>query len=185
MNEKTIRILEFDAIRARVADCALSEEAKAGLLSEMPLVEEAAIRERKLVVAEIAARMRSGDEEKQESLPDIGFLIPKLAVEGAALSAYTRTRTGANHLCAHILCRGRYLFSYQFANDFSSCFVGGHCSGHEVVCGKGIKGNHAEGFFGKAAIFCGVYLGRVFGIVVIPILCFFICHFFHVLLLTV
>jgi DNA mismatch repair protein MutS2 len=85
MNEKTIRILEFDAIRARVADCALSEEAKTGLLSEMPLVEEAAIRERKRVVAEIAARMRSGDEEKQESLPDIGFLLPKLAVEGAAL----------------------------------------------------------------------------------------------------
>ncbi|MDR0374689.1 MAG: endonuclease MutS2 [Treponema sp.] len=85
MNEKTEGILEFDAIRSRVACCSFSEEAKRRILAEKPLVDPDDIRRLKGFVSETVERMKSGDEEKQESLPDIGFLLPKLAVEGASL----------------------------------------------------------------------------------------------------
>jgi DNA mismatch repair protein MutS2 len=85
MNEKTESILEFDAIRSRVACCSFSEDAKRRILAEKPLVDADDIRRIKRFVWETVERMKSGDEEKQESLPDIGFLLPKLAVEGASL----------------------------------------------------------------------------------------------------
>jgi DNA mismatch repair protein MutS2 len=85
MNEKTEGILEFGIIRSRVADCSFSEEAKRRILAEKPLVDADAVRCIKTFVAAIVDRMKSGDEEKQESLPDIGFLLPKLAVEGTSL----------------------------------------------------------------------------------------------------
>ncbi|MDR2783167.1 MAG: endonuclease MutS2, partial [Treponema sp.] len=85
MNEKAESILEFDAIRSRVARCSFSEEAKRRILVEKPLVDADDVRRLKHFVSETVERMKSGDEEKQESLPDIGFLFPKLAVEGASL----------------------------------------------------------------------------------------------------
>jgi DNA mismatch repair protein MutS2 len=85
MNEKTERILEFDTIRNRIAECSFSEEAKRRILAEKPLVDADAIGRLKGFVSETLERMKSGDDEKQESLPDIGFLFPKLAVEGASL----------------------------------------------------------------------------------------------------
>ncbi|MDR0708129.1 MAG: endonuclease MutS2 [Treponema sp.] len=85
MNEKTESILEFDAIRSRVASCSFSEEAKRRIFAEKPLVDADDIRRLKRFVRETVERMKSGDEEKQESLPDIGSLLPKLAVEGASL----------------------------------------------------------------------------------------------------
>jgi DNA mismatch repair protein MutS2 len=85
MNEKTESILEFDAIRSRVACCSFSEEAKQRIIAGKPLVDADDIKRLKRFVRETVERMKSGDEEKQESLPDIGFLLPKLAVEGASL----------------------------------------------------------------------------------------------------
>ncbi|MDR0558429.1 MAG: endonuclease MutS2 [Treponema sp.] len=85
MNEKTESILEFDAIRSRVACCSFNEEAKRRILAEKPCVDADGVRRLKRFVWETVGRMKSGDEEKQESLPDIKFLLPKLAVEGASL----------------------------------------------------------------------------------------------------
>jgi DNA mismatch repair protein MutS2 len=84
MNEKTLQVLEFDAIRKKIADCSLSEEAKRRILSENPLMDRSEVARLKSIAAEIADCMKK-NMEKQESLPEIGFLIPKLAVEGAAL----------------------------------------------------------------------------------------------------
>jgi DNA mismatch repair protein MutS2 len=85
MNEKTLKLLEFDVIKNKVAACALSEEAAALIKSEEPLKtggETALLKSR---VAAVVGRMNSGDAEKRESLPDIGGLLAKLAVEGAVL----------------------------------------------------------------------------------------------------
>ncbi|MDR3171959.1 MAG: endonuclease MutS2 [Treponema sp.] len=80
---KTLVLLEFDAIRTRVAACALSEEAARRIAAEVPRTDPLEVGELKGLVAAVLARMR--EVEKRESLPDIGFLLPKLAVEGAVL----------------------------------------------------------------------------------------------------
>ncbi|MDR2194112.1 MAG: endonuclease MutS2 [Treponema sp.] len=85
MNERTERILEFDVIRNRLAACSLSEEAMRRIRAEKPLVDAEAAGRLKGLVSAVRERMESGDEEKQESLPDIGFLFAKLAVEGVSL----------------------------------------------------------------------------------------------------
>jgi DNA mismatch repair protein MutS2 len=76
-------LLEFDAIRTRVAACALSEEAARRIAVEVPRTDPLEVGELKGLVAAVLERMQEG--EKRESLPDIGFLLPKLAVEGAVL----------------------------------------------------------------------------------------------------
>ncbi|MDR2493999.1 MAG: Smr/MutS family protein [Spirochaetaceae bacterium] len=85
MNEKTLRLLEFDVIRARTAECALSEEAARRILDDFPrrTVEETDALN--ATVAAVLDRMYSGEPEKRDSLPAIGGLFPKLAVPGAAL----------------------------------------------------------------------------------------------------
>ena len=85
MNEKTLRLLEFDAVRAQTADCALSEEAARQILEDIPRRTMEETNTLKAMTAEILARMYSGEPEKRDSLPSIGFLFPKLAVQGAIL----------------------------------------------------------------------------------------------------
>jgi DNA mismatch repair protein MutS2 len=82
---KTLGLLEFDAIRKRVAERAVSEEAARRVLEYLPLRDSEAAGQLKTRVSAILERINSGDEEKRGSIPDIGFLLPKLAVEGSAL----------------------------------------------------------------------------------------------------
>ncbi|MDR2618430.1 MAG: endonuclease MutS2 [Treponema sp.] len=85
MNEKTVKLLEFDAIRGRVAACALSGEAASRILAEEPKRDGQEVLYLKGLVSAILDRMNTGEGEKRDSLPDIGALLPKLGVEGAVL----------------------------------------------------------------------------------------------------
>jgi DNA mismatch repair protein MutS2 len=85
MGTKTEALLEYNEIMSRTARCALSEEAAEHIRSGRPLTEAAAVAELKEQVSFVLDRIHSGDEEPQNSLPAIGFLLPKLEVEGAGL----------------------------------------------------------------------------------------------------
>ncbi|MDR2104116.1 MAG: Smr/MutS family protein [Treponema sp.] len=85
MNDKTLRLLEFDTILKRTADCARSGEAAEQILGSLPLTDAGEAEALKSLVGEVLERFRSGDEEGGGSLPDIGFLLPKLDVEGTSL----------------------------------------------------------------------------------------------------
>ncbi|MDR2150659.1 MAG: endonuclease MutS2 [Spirochaetaceae bacterium] len=85
MNEKTLRLLEFDTIRQRVASCALSEEAALGIRAEIPLTSSTAVDKLKALVQAILKRIESGDEEKREPFPDLRDIIPRLGVDGLVL----------------------------------------------------------------------------------------------------
>ncbi|MCL2070408.1 MAG: endonuclease MutS2 [Treponema sp.] len=85
MNEKTLKLLEFDAIRFSVSELALSAEAARAILEEEPLLDREGAKRQKSLVSAITERMTYLAEEKRESLPEIGQLFPKLAVEGMLL----------------------------------------------------------------------------------------------------
>ncbi|MDR0377921.1 MAG: Smr/MutS family protein [Spirochaetaceae bacterium] len=85
MNGKTLKLLEFDAVRTQVADCALSGEAARRIAADLPVGDPQAVRELKRRVALVLDRLNSGDEEPRGSLPDIAAVLAKLEVEGAAL----------------------------------------------------------------------------------------------------
>lgn len=89
MNERTLRLLEFETIRCRVADRCLSEEAAAQVREDLPLTDAAAAAELKALTAEFLARIADGTaagaEEPRSSLPTVGPLIGKLSVAGIAL----------------------------------------------------------------------------------------------------
>ena len=87
MNERTFKLLEFDAIRSGVASRALSEEAGRIICSEAPVTGPDETRELKARVAAILDRIIFLGGECRDSLPDIGGLLPKLDVEGAVLEA--------------------------------------------------------------------------------------------------
>ncbi|MDR1904112.1 MAG: Smr/MutS family protein [Treponema sp.] len=84
MNERTLRLLEFDTIRSRVADCALSAEAADRIREDISPREASAVRELKALAGIMLERIQAGDE-KQESLPSIAPLFPVLETEGAVL----------------------------------------------------------------------------------------------------
>jgi DNA mismatch repair protein MutS2 len=85
MNEKTLRLLEFSAVLADVAQCAVSEEAARRIKGTLPLGEAREVEALKSLVGHIVDRLNSGDEEPRQSLPDIGFLLPKLETAGTVL----------------------------------------------------------------------------------------------------
>ncbi|MDR1319389.1 MAG: endonuclease MutS2, partial [Treponema sp.] len=85
--EKALRLLEYGEIMNRVAACSLSGEAAALLREESPRRDPEKIAEMKEAVSAIMARFDSGDEEPRGSLPSIGFLLPRLDLEGAVLAA--------------------------------------------------------------------------------------------------
>ncbi|MDR1566000.1 MAG: endonuclease MutS2 [Treponema sp.] len=85
MNEKTVKLLEFDAIRGRVAACALSGEAASLILADEPKRDEQEVLHLKGLVSAVLDRINIGDSEKRDSLPDIGALLPRLGVEGSVL----------------------------------------------------------------------------------------------------
>ncbi|GHV89065.1 hypothetical protein AGMMS50267_14250 [Spirochaetia bacterium] len=85
MNDKTLSLLEFDAIRSAVAACALSAEAGRRIAEALPFTGKRPVAELKALVSRILDRINSGDEEPQGSIPDIAAILPKLDVAGASL----------------------------------------------------------------------------------------------------
>ncbi|MDR2160013.1 MAG: Smr/MutS family protein [Treponema sp.] len=88
MNEKTLRLLEYDEIRRRLARCALSEEAAARILEGEPSADPAAVRRLKLLTKVIldGLRNRAAGGEPCHRLPPAAPVLPKLDREGAVLS---------------------------------------------------------------------------------------------------
>jgi DNA mismatch repair protein MutS2 len=82
---KTLRLLDYGEIMGAAAERARSEEAAAELRAEGPRFDPAGVGEIKALVSAVLDRINSGDEEPRGSLPAIGPLLPKLAVEGAGL----------------------------------------------------------------------------------------------------
>jgi DNA mismatch repair protein MutS2 len=85
MNDKAIKLLEFDAIRSRVAELALSEESGKIVLGEEPLSNKEEVQKLKSLVGAVMKRMFCAGGESRESLPELKEIISKLAVDGAAL----------------------------------------------------------------------------------------------------
>ncbi|MCL2007914.1 MAG: endonuclease MutS2 [Treponema sp.] len=87
MNEKTIKLLEFDVIKNDVSSYCLSVEAEELLLSEQPCLKEEEVKELKALTSSLTNRMLFLGGELRESLPSIGQVLPKLAVDGMVLDA--------------------------------------------------------------------------------------------------
>ena len=87
MNEKTFKLLEFDAIRSEAAACSLSEEAARIILDEEPRKTREETNKLKALVYSLTERMSVLDGEKREALPEIGRLLPLLDVDGTVLDA--------------------------------------------------------------------------------------------------
>ena len=90
LTHKTLQLLEFDSILERLAGFAMSEEASAMILRETPSDDPAAVAQTKEAVKAIISCIneqgeRSSPGEPRRYLPSIGFLLPKLNVEGICL----------------------------------------------------------------------------------------------------
>ena len=85
MNEKTLKLLEFDIIRTEVASRSLSEEAHRIILGEEPCLNRDEAAKLKNFTASLMERIISLEGENREPLPDIAPLFSKLDVEGAVL----------------------------------------------------------------------------------------------------
>ena len=83
--EKTAALLEYRKIMESAASRSLSEESAALLREEIPCICPALADKTKEAVRAIAARISAGNAEPRSSLPSIGFLLPRLEVEGASL----------------------------------------------------------------------------------------------------
>jgi len=85
MNERSLRLLEFDEIRSRVASRALSEEAARRILTDLPSMDSQKALSLKYLVAEIYKKYNLLAEEPREYLPTIEPVLEKLRIEGSSL----------------------------------------------------------------------------------------------------
>ena len=85
--EKTLNLLEFDRIRETAASCALSGEAAKLIREEIPLFDPEKVRLRKNLVSSFCELIKNSSEEKRQELPETGFLLPSLSVDGSILDA--------------------------------------------------------------------------------------------------
>jgi len=83
--QKTLKLLEFDTIQERVASRSMSEEASQIIREESPCPSVVAVTRTKKAVQAICLRINAGENDPRRYLPSIGFLFPKLDVEGIAL----------------------------------------------------------------------------------------------------
>jgi DNA mismatch repair protein MutS2 len=83
--QKTLKLLEFNTILERVATRSMSEEASQIIKEESPCPSVVAVTNTKKAVQAIVIRLNSGENDPRRYLPSIGFLLPKLNVEGIAL----------------------------------------------------------------------------------------------------
>jgi DNA mismatch repair protein MutS2 len=85
LNDRALKLLEYGEIQARLARCALSGEAAARIREEGPLEDAGAVEGLKTAVSHILRYMKTGEGDRRESLPSVGPVLPRLAVEGAVL----------------------------------------------------------------------------------------------------
>jgi DNA mismatch repair protein MutS2 len=91
LTDKTLKLLEFDRILECLAGHAMSEEAAAIIREEKPLADSEAVSKTKAAVQAIISRINESGTPSQDGdaprryLPTIGFLLPKLDVEGTVL----------------------------------------------------------------------------------------------------
>ena len=83
--DKALNLLEYQKIMERVALCAHSEEAAGLIRSEKPLDAQDRVVAEKNAVMAVFEKINSTDSEPRTSLPAIGFLFPKLEVQGMVL----------------------------------------------------------------------------------------------------
>src|SRR5215475_7056122 len=83
--QKTATLLEFNRILDRLAYHSMSEEAGAMIRAEQPLDDPAAVAKTKTAVRAITSRVNSEGGDPRRYLLSIGFLLPKLEVEGMSL----------------------------------------------------------------------------------------------------
>jgi DNA mismatch repair protein MutS2 len=83
--QKTLKLLEFNTILDRVASRSVSEEASQLIREERPCPSVVAVTNTKKTVQAIVLRLNAGENDPRRYLPSIGFLLPKLSVEGIAL----------------------------------------------------------------------------------------------------
>jgi DNA mismatch repair protein MutS2 len=85
LTDKTLKLLEFDRILERLATHAMSEEASAIIREEKPLSDPEAVSKTKVAVQAIISRVNECGDAPRRYLPTVGFLFPKLDVEGMVL----------------------------------------------------------------------------------------------------
>lgn len=85
MNDKTLRLLEFDAIRERVASRCLSEEAAEVLRQETVSTDPEVVHRLKSLSSGFIDLIASGKSNPTFSFPSIGSLVPRLGKEGVSL----------------------------------------------------------------------------------------------------
>lgn len=132
MNERSIRLLEFDIIRKRVADRCLSEEASDLLLQESPLCDHAEILRLKVFCSQLLHLIKLDTEEPRESLPSIRTVLSKLKLEGTALELDEAFALGlflerGQHLCSWLKNRSREAPQLsELASSFPDCSAAVH-----------------------------------------------------------
>jgi len=84
LTEKTLALLEYPQITENVASYAVSEEAAEKIKASKPFFtgDTETVKEK---VSAIYSIMKSGDDEPRSWLPSIGFLLPKIEVQGTVL----------------------------------------------------------------------------------------------------
>jgi DNA mismatch repair protein MutS2 len=83
--EKTRALLEYPQIMESVASHALSEEAASLVRESAPFYEPENAEKIKCLVQALFTRIKSADDAPRSWLPSIGFLLPKIATQGAVL----------------------------------------------------------------------------------------------------
>jgi DNA mismatch repair protein MutS2 len=83
--QKTINLLELGVIQERLARLSMSEEAAAMIRDEKPFDDPDEVAHTKTAVRAVISRIDEGGEPRRY-LPSIGFLFPKLDVEGTILA---------------------------------------------------------------------------------------------------
>jgi len=83
--QKTLKLLEFDSILERLARHSMSEEATAIIKNEKPYGDAETVTKTKDSVRAVISRIQGGGGDPRKYLPSIGFLFPKLEVEGTSL----------------------------------------------------------------------------------------------------
>jgi DNA mismatch repair protein MutS2 len=83
--EKTQKLLEYNKIMEKVASNAISEEAANLLKESKPYFDPAQTQEVKNIVRTIFIHVKTSSDEPRSWLPSIGFLLPKITVQGMIL----------------------------------------------------------------------------------------------------
>jgi DNA mismatch repair protein MutS2 len=134
LTQKTLRLLEFNAILERLASRSMSEEASLLIREEKPCGDPAAVAKTKQAVKAICVRINSGESDPRRYLPSIGFLLPKLDVEGIALELDEACAIGL------FIERGeelrRWLLNESMPDDMLCDIQGGAPGGGTPDCGE-------------------------------------------------